>query len=270
MSEKESVEVEKTLQKPDIHEAWEDDYRTRENNRYYDMAMSHVADILAASEGALLLDAGCGICDYSIRLARRGFDVVAVDFSESVLKNAELNLSRSGVGDKIKLRKESLLSLSFEDGSFDYAICWGVLMHIPEVEQAISELCRVVRKGGRIIISEANMHSLQSVAMRTAKRLLGRQKEEVVSTPAGLEFWWTDGSDRLLTREADPQWLKETFSRHGCRVLRLMPGQFTELYTRASARPVHNFLHRINRVWFRHEMSPRLAFGNIFVFEKTG
>src|SRR5579872_3271477 len=189
MSTNESRDVQQTLQKPDIHRQWEEAYRTSENGRYYDLALTRVADLLSAPENSLLLDAGCGICDYSIRLAARGFQVVAVDFSERVLANAAVNLQQHGMTERIRLQRESLLELSFTDESFDYILCWGVLMHIPEVGRAIAELCRVVKKGGAIVVSEANMSAPEAVMMRLFKRLLKKQKEEVVRTPAGREYW---------------------------------------------------------------------------------
>lgn len=264
----ESQELEKTLQKPDIHNSWENAYRTPENVLYYDLALDYIAGCLEATDTLTLLDAGCGICDYSLRLARHDFSITAVDFSESVLKNAAVNVRKHGFQDKIVLQRESLLSLSFADESFDNILCWGVLMHIPEADKAIAELCRVVKRGGRIVISESNMHSAESVMLRTVKQLLGRQKEKIARTAAGIENWADSAAGTLVSREFDIGWLVQEFDRHGVQVEKHVAGQFSELYVRLRVPVIQKLIHFFNRVWFRFVKSPGLAFGNIIVFVK--
>src|SRR5919112_2064790 len=85
------------------------------------------------------------------RLPRRGFGVRAVDFSESALEMGRAYVEAQGLGDRIELGRESLLELSFPDESFDYALCWGVLMHVPDAERAVAELARVLRPGGMLV-----------------------------------------------------------------------------------------------------------------------
>jgi ubiquinone/menaquinone biosynthesis C-methylase UbiE len=56
-------------------------------------------------------------------------------------------------------------------------------MHIPEMESALSELSRVLKLGGILVLYENNMHSLDVVfrepAIRIVKRLLGRRLPEI-------------------------------------------------------------------------------------------
>lgn len=91
----ESKAVEGTLQKPDVHAKWEHDFRAPENATFYDDSMRFIARELDPSVRPRLLDAGCGICDYSIRLAQEGFDVTAVDLAEDVLEAARASLVRA-------------------------------------------------------------------------------------------------------------------------------------------------------------------------------
>lgn len=264
----ESQELEKALQKPDIHHAWENSYRTEENIKFYNLAFDYIADVLKAPPDATLLDAGCGICDYSIRMAKRGFSIVSVDFSQSVLQEAEANISSSGFKDKITLRRENILSLSFDNESFDYILCWGVLMHIPDIELAIYELNRVLKKGGTVVISEGNMSSLESIMMRKLKRILGKQKDDVIKTAAGLEHWAVGPTGKLLSRQADIRWLKEKFESSGFVVKKHVSGQFTELYNRFSSKALIKMIHLINNLWFKYINIPTLAYGNIIIFTK--
>ena len=269
MNNSDSKLVENLLAKPDIHEQWAGDFRTAENEQFFEEAFDYIVGVLDPPEGATILDVGCGSCAHSVRLARRGFVVQAVDFSESALAMAEANLKAKGLDDRIKLRRESLLGLTFPDESFDYVLCWGVLMHIPDVGRALSELMRVVKPGGVLVISEGNMRSLQAVALKTLKRLLGREKAEVKRTPAGTEYWKVGADGALVTRQADVSWLLENLAGNGFAVRSRVAGQLTEAYTMTSSPALRRLIHGLNRLWFRHVRDPRLAYGNILIMEKA-
>jgi len=89
-----SKKVENTLAKLDIHEEWEANYRTGENEPFFDLAFDYIVKILNPPPNSTFLDAGCGTCNHSIRLAKRGFHCVAVDFSENVLEKGRLNVEK--------------------------------------------------------------------------------------------------------------------------------------------------------------------------------
>jgi ubiquinone/menaquinone biosynthesis C-methylase UbiE len=270
MSNAQPSEVEKTLQHPDVHQEWVDSYRTAENGPFYECAFDYILRVLNVPTGARFLDVGCGTCSHSLRLAKRGCAVLAVDFSEEILRKAELYIQSMGGQTSIKLQRENILRLSFADETFDYVLCWGVLMHIPDVEQAISELDRVLKKGGTLIISEGNMDSAQSIILRSWRRLLGRARGRttVKRTAAGLEHWTTSSAGTLLTRQADVRWLKQKFQAKGYTIVKHVAGQFTELYTKFSSPGLRNLVHLFNHFWFKYIKIPWLAFGNIFLLRK--
>jgi ubiquinone/menaquinone biosynthesis C-methylase UbiE len=260
--------LEATLREPDVHRQWEERFRTPANARFYDLVFDHLVRISGMSPEAVVLDAGCGIADYALRLAKHGMRVVAVDFSESVLAMARENVRRSSLSDRIMVRRENILSLSFEDESFDSVLCWGVLMHIPEVERAITELARVVRRGGVVIVSESNMFSCESLGVRLLKRVWRRNRDEVQATPAGLEHWEMTPAGTLVTRETNIGWLAQTFEQAGLTLQRRLPGQFTEFYTRVSSTRLQRLIHAFNHVWFKYVRFAPFAVGNILVLRR--
>ncbi len=269
MSISESKDVEVTLQKPGVHQQWENAFRTAENEKFYETVFDYLAIILDAPKGATILDAGCGPAAHSIRLAKRGYSVIATDFSDTILKDAEFNIQANGQRDKIKLQRENLLSLSFPNDSIDYVLCWGVLMHIPDVEQAISELSRVLKKGGILIISEGNMRSLQSIIFRNLNLLLDNNNMAVKMTPAGLECWKETASGKFLTRQANIKWLKSTFESNGFLISHHLSGQFTELYRKCSSPILKRIIHNFNHFWFQQVKIPYFSYGNILILKKT-
>lgn len=268
MNNKKSENVESTLKAEDVHLEWEESYRTKWNERFYEEAFDYIIKVLNPPKGSTFLDVGCGPCAHSMRLARRGFYVQATDFSESVLKMAESQVRSSGLQDKIKLQRENILSFSFKDQSFDYILCWGVLMHIPDIEKAILEISRILKRGGTLIISEGNMNSLESGTVRLLKELLGKKKAIVRKTPAGLEYWEQTTAGELVTRQANVPWLIKAFETNGLTVKRRVPGQFTEIYTMFSSSLMKNLIHSFNRFWFKYVKIPYFSFGNIITLQK--
>ncbi len=97
-----------------------------------------------------VLDAACGTGRYGAYLAARGHSVIGVDRSSAMLDlaRAKLPASRFLVGD--------LTDLPVDDGAVDAAVCALALVHVPDVGPAIAELARIVRPGGRIVISDVH------------------------------------------------------------------------------------------------------------------
>lgn len=260
--------AESTLQKSKIHEEWVSNYRTPENEKFYDMAFDHIAAEFSAPAGETVLDAGCGSCVKSRKLVDRGFLVMGTDLSESALALAHESLKDTRYADDIQLEQQNLLSLTYDDGSFRYAVCWGVLMHVPEVSKAIAELSRIMMPGGLLAVSEGNRDSVQSRLLRFIKRRLGLGHAEIVFTEAGVENWEETDAGRLMTRQADIQWLIREFQEHGLELKSHTAGQFTEIYWLVPTRLLKRLVHAFNAFWFRHIRAPGPAFGNILIFRK--
>lgn len=251
-----------------IHQKWVANYRTPEMQVFYDMAFGKIAELLNAPPDSMILDAGCGSCAKSVLLASKGFRVTAVDCSAQALRLAEETIGIHGFHDRITLKQENLLHLSFPNDSFQYVLCWGVLMHIPDLQQALNELARVVKPGGFLVLSEGNVNSLQARMLRIVKRLLRRERAQVRSVPAGIEYFEETHEGSLLTRQTNMPWLIEECHRLGLNIKVRMAGQFTELYVAVSWRPVKKLIHVLNNFWFKHVGWADPAFGNILIFEK--
>jgi 2-polyprenyl-3-methyl-5-hydroxy-6-metoxy-1,4-benzoquinol methylase len=260
--------VERMLARPDTHEQWAKHYRTNDNEAFFERAYDFIIRELNAPAGSTILDAGCGSCAHSLRLARRGFQVVAVDFSASALEMARQHVASKGMAPKIHLQRESLLRLTFPDHSFSFGLCWGVLMHIPDVEKAVSELSRVIKPEGMLVVSEGNAHSFDAYVIHSLKRLMRKEKAEIKDVPAGREFWKISGSEALVTRQANIAWLVQAFADRGLKLHHRVAGQFSEAYAMTSLPVAKKLVHNWNNFWFRSIQAPGLAYGNILIFRK--
>jgi SAM-dependent methyltransferase len=109
--------------------------------------MHGLLDPLPASA---VLDAACGTGRYSAYLAARGHRIIGVDRSVAMLAKARRKLPQSD------FREGDLEALPLETESVDVAVCALAMVHLPEVGLAVAELARVVRPGGRVIISDVH------------------------------------------------------------------------------------------------------------------
>lgn len=260
--------VKTTLAKEDVHLAWADSFRTPENEPFFELAFQHIAHTMKAANDATILDAGCGSGRHSIRLAKQGFKVTGIDFSDFILKEAERTVTDLGLRTRVNFRQEDLLNLSFKDEAFDHVLCWGVLMHIPAIETAIAELSRVLKKGGLITISEVNASSTEVLAQQILRPFLGSGTVETKRTPAGLEAWAKTPSGDLMSRRTNIRWLIHQFNAHGIDLVTRRSGQFTQAYTRLKSKHARRLVHRLNDFWFKYIDLPALACGNIITMQK--
>jgi magnesium-protoporphyrin O-methyltransferase len=83
-----------------------------------------------------VLDAGCGTGLFSIALARRGFDVHAVDIAPQMVGAAERQAAAAGVHTQIDF---SVGDLEAIDGTYDAVVCFDVLIHYPQA--SFAQLC---------------------------------------------------------------------------------------------------------------------------------
>jgi demethylmenaquinone methyltransferase/2-methoxy-6-polyprenyl-1,4-benzoquinol methylase len=98
--------------------------------------------------GDLVLDACCGTGDLALADARAGGVVTGLDFSERMLARARRK------SDAIEWVEGDLLTLPFADGHFDAATVGFGIRNVPELQDGLRELRRVLRPGGRLGVLE--------------------------------------------------------------------------------------------------------------------
>jgi SAM-dependent methyltransferase len=106
------------------------------------------------------LDAACGTGRHTKYLAERGHQVIGVDVTTAMLAKARAEIPA------VDFRVGDLLALPLETASMDLAVCALALTHFEHLDLPIAELARVLRPGGRLILSD--LHPLHSLLGMTA------------------------------------------------------------------------------------------------------
>jgi SAM-dependent methyltransferase len=115
---------------------------------------------LGVLPGDKVLDLGCGFGRHAYQAARLDAQVVAFDFGADEVRNVRDTfgaMADAGELDPVESRVGAVqgdaLALPFPDDAFDRVIASEILEHIPDDEQAMRELARVLRPGGTMAIT---------------------------------------------------------------------------------------------------------------------
>jgi demethylmenaquinone methyltransferase/2-methoxy-6-polyprenyl-1,4-benzoquinol methylase len=109
------------------------------------------AELADVREGDRVIDVATGTGDLAIELARRAGstgEVVGCDFSEAMLTHARAKAPH------VHFEYADALALPYADDSFDAATSAFAVRNFSDLKAGLSELARVVRPGGRVVVLE--------------------------------------------------------------------------------------------------------------------
>jgi SAM-dependent methyltransferase len=114
------------------------------------------------------LDSGCGTGALAFALAPHVGEVVGVDTRADYLEAA---VERAP--ENVRFVEGDAMALPFEYGMFDIAACTRALHHVRRPELAVSELARVTRPGGRVLVADqlGSVDPLRSLEQDRFERL---------------------------------------------------------------------------------------------------
>lgn len=113
-----------------------------------------------ALAGKKVLEIGFGTGVASCLLAKGGADVTGIDITNQAVEIATANAAAQGLTN-VKFQRMDAEKLEFPDDTFDYVFTWGVLHHSNRTEEALKQLGRSLKKGGRGMIMVYNKASFR-------------------------------------------------------------------------------------------------------------
>lgn len=172
------------------------------------LAMANLAGVRG---GEQVLDVGSGLGGPARTLAATlNCQVTGLDLSAEFCRAAERLTERMGLADRVRFQHGSALDMPFADASFDVVWMHNAGMNIPDKERLYREIYRVLRPGGRYVLSEAMAGPVQPLhfpvpwAREPALSFL-RPADEVRALLQAAGFIEAAWVDRTAQRLADRQ-----------------------------------------------------------------
>lgn len=187
--------------------------------------------IVAAAElqpGERVLDVGCGTGNAAIVAARAGARVTGIDPARRLVEIAVARAEGEGVS--ATFREGDALAIPFPDASFDVALSSFAVIFAPDPNVVASELARVVRPGGRFVVTswvpEGALATSGQLLMKAARAQTPPSTAAPPPSPWGdpdllRALFETDGARVTVVREsivfeaASPEaWIDDQFEHH--------------------------------------------------------
>lgn len=133
-------------------------------------------DMAAVQPGRLAADIGAGTGFITEALIRRGLKVIAVDQSEAMLEEMKKKFSHF---DGIDYRVGESKNLPVQNETVDYVFANMYLHHVEFPMDAIKEMARILKPGGRLVITDLDEHAFEFLKTEHHDRWLGFKREDI-------------------------------------------------------------------------------------------
>jgi len=128
------------------YRAWSESY-DRPGNPIVALEQPAVWSLVDRLAPGRALDAACGTGRHARHLVELGHEVVGLDMTPEMLARAAASVPES------RFVKADLRRIPEPDSSFELVVCGLALAHLAELEPGVAELARVLRPGGRLVVS---------------------------------------------------------------------------------------------------------------------
>ncbi len=162
-------------------------------------------------KGKRLLEIGCGLGTDLLQFARAGAEVTGVDLTPASIELVKKRFALYGLN--VKAQVADAEHLPFSDSSFDVVYSFGVLHHTPNTQQAIDEIYRVLKPGGRIIIMLYHRRSMHVQLGEPYARLANRIRKGVSAVEDWVRVY--DGEGNPLGKAYTRKEMREMFGGFG-------------------------------------------------------
>ncbi|PWT92260.1 MAG: class I SAM-dependent methyltransferase [Acidobacteria bacterium] len=120
--------------------------------------------------GSRVLEVAPGPGYFAIELAKLGrYELTGLDISHTFVQIAQKNARSSGV--EIDFRQGNASRMPFADNTFDFLICRAAFKNFSEPHKAVSEMFRVLRPAGRLLLIDLRRDATPQDTDREVKRM---------------------------------------------------------------------------------------------------
>lgn len=114
---------------------------------------------LKVAPGEFVLDLCCGTGDITIALAKQvgpSGNVIGLDFNQEMLDLAEQKIRQQDLQKEIQLKQGDAMELPYPDQSFDIVTIGFGLRNVPDANQVLKEIYRVLKPTGKVGVLETS------------------------------------------------------------------------------------------------------------------
>lgn len=126
--------------------------------------------------GKLAADIGAGTGFITEELVQNGLKVIAVDQSKAMLEEMKEKFGRY---DSVEYRMGEFNNLPIQNETVDYVFANMYLHHVDLPQVAIEEMARVLRPGGKVVITDMDEHEFEFLRKEQHDRWLGFKREDI-------------------------------------------------------------------------------------------
>jgi 2-polyprenyl-3-methyl-5-hydroxy-6-metoxy-1,4-benzoquinol methylase len=203
---------------------------------------------LIGSGNGKFLDYGCGWGHYSYTASERGYDVTGIDYAENEINICKLVYSEN---ERLHFEKKSITDI--DSNAYDIVLSSQVIEHVHNCGTYLNEINRVLKPGGRLIISTPNI-----VAPRFIFSLLSPKLEKnLIETSKRINNEYDKTHNHI--NGWDPVHFTQLVSTVGFTLVKFMPSEGVPFPMRRPFKPYMYFKNRLKN----------LCYTMIFEFEKT-
>jgi ubiquinone/menaquinone biosynthesis C-methylase UbiE len=193
-------------------------------------------------DGKTVLELGCGEGSGTAILASRAGEITAIDYSDKAIKAAANVLDSKDVHFQIK----QVPPIDIESDCFDVVVMFQMIEHFADPDPLMKEILRVLKKGGRLLVSTINKE--ESLSDNPFHPLEYNQVE--LETALGkhfphLEFFGLYGDER------HGQYLEKNRSRVG-KVMKLDLFNISSKLPRRLRQVLYSVANRVMRISLRY------------------
>jgi ubiquinone/menaquinone biosynthesis C-methylase UbiE len=155
--------------------------------RFFPFTADRIAQRLSPRPGEKILDVATGTGAVAVAVAQRlpGGRVMAIDLSERMLDRAYANVRRMALHN-VDLHPMDAAALEFRNGYFDALTCSFGMSFLPDIPTALREWRRVLRAGGRMLLTDFAKDVFAPLAAMFSECLVACGG----SAPASRDFGW--------------------------------------------------------------------------------
>ncbi len=193
-------------------------------------------------EGKTVLELGCGEGSGTAILASRAGEITAIDYSDKAIRAASNMLASKDVRFQVK----QVPPIDIESDCFDIVVMFQMIEHFSDTDPMIKEIARVLKKGGRLLLSTVNKEeSLSDNPFHLREYNREELENALKSHFPRLEFFGLYGDEK------HDQYLEKNRSRVG-KIMKLDPFNISSKLPRRLRQVLYSAANRMMRISLRY------------------